>query len=306
MILAAGLSPAWQQVMWFDRFLPGEVNRARAVRWCASGKVLNAARAMHHLGGPCKALTVVGGHHGVELCRDFAAVGIPGRWVETTASTRVCTTLIDSTQGTATELVENASPIREDELAAFAAAFAEEARAAAVVVLIGSLPAGTPTSFYRDLLAKATGRVLVDARGEELRLALAARPFLVKPNRGELSQTVGRPLPTEADVIEAMQEVNRLGATWVVVTDGAKPVHVATAGRVWRADPLACPVVNPIGCGDCLAGGIAWSLAHGGEPLEAIRLGLGAAADKVSRPLPGEVKRTRVDALASQVKFVPL
>ena len=57
-ILAAGLTPAWQQVLVFDAFTPGAVNRAREVHWCASGKVLNAARALHHLGGPARALTV--------------------------------------------------------------------------------------------------------------------------------------------------------------------------------------------------------------------------------------------------------
>ena len=61
MILVAGLTPAWQQVLRFERFTPGTVNRAAWVRWCASGKVLNAARAAHLLGGPVRALTVVGG-----------------------------------------------------------------------------------------------------------------------------------------------------------------------------------------------------------------------------------------------------
>ena len=40
MIVAAGLSPAWQQVMQFDTFQPGEVNRAREVFWYGSGKTL--------------------------------------------------------------------------------------------------------------------------------------------------------------------------------------------------------------------------------------------------------------------------
>jgi hypothetical protein len=35
MILAAGLTPAWQQIYVFDRFHPGEVNRAIGVGRCA-------------------------------------------------------------------------------------------------------------------------------------------------------------------------------------------------------------------------------------------------------------------------------
>lgn len=32
MIVAAGLTPAWQQIMRFEQFLPGEVNRAAEVQ----------------------------------------------------------------------------------------------------------------------------------------------------------------------------------------------------------------------------------------------------------------------------------
>ena len=50
MILAAGLTPAWQQILSFRRFIPGEVNRAEQSIWCGSGKVLNVGCALHHLG----------------------------------------------------------------------------------------------------------------------------------------------------------------------------------------------------------------------------------------------------------------
>ncbi len=191
MVLSAGLTPAWQQVLGFDAFIPGEVNRARQVHWCASGKVLNAARALHSLGGPCKALAPVGGMPGQEIRRDFARVGIAARWVETDRPTRVCTTILDTQRHTATELVPEAEPLTEEELDTFLAAYAEEAKTAAVVVLIGSLPPGTPASLYRDLLARTPGRTVLDARGQELLLALASKPFLIKPNRAEVSRTLG-------------------------------------------------------------------------------------------------------------------
>src|SRR5262245_62012322 len=120
MILAAGLSPASQQVLRFDSFTPAAVNRAAEVRWRASAKVTNAARALHHLGGPCKALTVIGGRAGEELRRDFAAIGIPSRWVETAAPTRICTTIVDSARHSSTELVENAHTLTDTERDAFA------------------------------------------------------------------------------------------------------------------------------------------------------------------------------------------
>lgn len=306
MILSAGLTPAWQQVLLFRAFVPGEVNRARAVHWCASGKVLNAARALHHLGAPCKALTVVGGTSGVEIRRDCEQLGLAARWIETAAPTRVCTTILDDSRRSATELVPNAEELRDSERSRFLDAYAEEAAAAAIVILIGSLPAGTSTSLYRELCALTPGKVILDARGPELLEALSCKPFVVKPNRDELGRTLGRTLASDAELFDAMRELNERGAEWVVITDGRRPVHVRSRTALHRLQPLEREVLNPIGCGDCMAGALAAALYRSLDPLEAVRYGLAAAADKVGRLLPGEVERTAVEALAGAIEVTRL
>lgn len=301
MILSAGLTPAWQQVLVFDHFTLGDVNRARQVVWNASGKVLNANRAAHLLGGPARALTVVGGSPGQAIQKDCSRHGLAVGFVEAATPTRICTTIVESDRNQATELVPNAAELTEAERQAFLDAWPGEAADAQVVLLIGSLPAGTPTTFYRTLMEQTRATVLLDARGPELLAALAARPLLVKPNRAELAQTVGRPLTDEGDVWIAMRELNERGAAWVVITEGSRPVRVSTARECYVLTPPVVPVVNPIGCGDCLAAGIAWALAHGREPLEAIRFGLATAGDKVGRLLPGVVDPVNVAALLPRV-----
>ena len=79
MNLSAGLTPAWQQILVFDRLSPGEVNRAREAVWCGSGKVLNVGLAVHHLGGPSLTLAPLGGPPLLEIEREFAAMGVPRR-----------------------------------------------------------------------------------------------------------------------------------------------------------------------------------------------------------------------------------
>jgi len=80
-ILSAGLTPAWQQALVFDRFNVGEVNRASEVAWSASGKVFNAAIGVHSLGGPSRVLATVGGPALPSIEADFARLGIPHRWI---------------------------------------------------------------------------------------------------------------------------------------------------------------------------------------------------------------------------------
>ncbi len=287
MILSAGLTPAWQQILVFDQVRWGEVNRAHEAVWCGSGKVLNAGMAALRLGGPSLTLAPLGGLPLVEIDREFAELGVPRRWIETRAATRVCTTILERNTVRITELVENGRPLNESEYRAFRGAYAEEAARAEVVVLIGSLPGGAPASLYRDLVACTRCPMVLDFRGDGLLSVLDRKPYVVKPNREELGLTVGRLLDDDASLLAAMRELNRLGAQWVVVTQGAKTVWLSSAERAYRlAPPRIAEVVNPIGCGDSLAAGIAWATRRGDSIVDAVRFGIGAACDNLGRLLP--------------------
>ncbi|MGQ0633752.1 MAG: 1-phosphofructokinase family hexose kinase [Planctomycetaceae bacterium] len=387
MIVAAGLSPAWQQIVLLDRLHVGEVNRAREIHWCASGKVLNAGLALHALapplskGGPgrvahltnspheacvpslpplrgkgwgwgaspgatgstpentptpdpspvegegrgscvdinaasgegseiafsphvlaARTLALVGGATGEAIRGEFEALGVDARWVVSRSATRVCTTILDRGGGTTTELVENAGPILPAELAAFRDAYREEARGANVALLIGSLPAGAPDALYGELLAETKCPAIVDAQGAVLLAALAARPYVVKPNRKELGSTMGCDVSTDAGLHAAMREMNRLGATWVVVTQGKECVWIASANRLYTIEPPRIEPVNPIGSGDCLAAGIALALARGRDVPEAVAYGVAAAAENARQLLPARLDRQIVEAMQRAIK----
>jgi tagatose 6-phosphate kinase len=279
-ILTAGLTPAWQQVVVFDVFRYGEVNRAREVHWFTSGKVFNAAIAAHRLGGPAIALAPVGGPPLEQIRQDLGQVGLATRLVVTESPTRVCTTIIDRGAQKITELVENGLPMSPGELAAFCDAYAEEAARAEVAVLIGSLPAGTPASFYRKLVERTPCPAVLDFRGEGLLACLDLKPYVVKPNREELAQTMGRPLADDGELREAMHALNRRGAQWVVVSQGAGPVWITSEKVAWRVYPIPLrpeEIVNPIGCGDAVTAAIACATREGRELLDGVRLGLAAA-----------------------------
>ena len=286
MIVAAGLTPAWQQILVFDRMRTGHVNRAKTAVWCGSGKVLNVGAALHHLGAESLTLCPVGGTTGQQIRDNFAERGIPARWLATSAPTRVCTTILDEETGTTTELVENSAPLSETELDEYVVAFSEEARAASVVVLSGSLPRGTPTDYYRRLLERTSAKVILDMRGRELIECLPQRPFLAKPNREELAVTIGRPLESDDDVIAAMSELRTLGAEWVVVSNGPAPLLALGPGGLHRIEPPRVHVINPIGCGDALCAGLALRIDQQWPVLDALREAVANASKRASELLP--------------------
>jgi len=150
-------------------------------------------------------------------------------------------------------------------------------------------------------MASAPSRVVLDARGPELLEALPLRPFCVKPNREELGKTYGRVLATDSELHEAMRETVRRGAEWVVVSAGKDRLWAMSSGGLWGLRPARVPTVNPIGCGDCLAAGIAWAADQGETMVEAIRFGMGAAAENARQLLPSRLNLQEVRRRAQEV-----
>ncbi len=371
-LLIGGLSPAWQQIVELERLAVGEVNRAQAVHWQASGKVLNVAAALgvllnlrtpHIPGsdqqkvplgqGPPSPTVVcpVGGAIGELLQRDADQCihrrHVTVRWVPIKAPTRVCTTLLDR-QGQVTELVENASELSAEDVQSFRRAWEQSWQTACVAVLTGSLPIGTKSSFYQELIAdqeSPPAATVLDLRGPELVHASTERPTLVKPNRNELMQTVGRTLSDESALLAAIEQLHRWGAQGVLVSDGPRPAWLSwraaadgtsvvfnqqhsadhppkqpfaerelmpstdtsselPAGR-WLLKPPVVQAINPIGCGDCLTAGVALGLARGLGLVEAVRLGLGAAAANAETLRPAEFTAARAKELSGRVQVEP-
>jgi tagatose 6-phosphate kinase len=312
MILSAGLSPARQMILTFPRLSVGEVNRASQVHRCASGKVLNVARAVAALGGSGHVLCTAGGAAGESLRAEFEQDRIGATWIETHSQTRTCTTLLDESAPAGrrvTELVENAQPITPQERDAFVAEFGRLESSADLVIFTGSLPPvpgeGDLVSSFATLLDRMHGAIL-DIRGAELKRALPHRPLLVKPNRQELAATLGRTLPDETAVRAGMQELAAAGAGWVLVTDGPRPALLSNGDSEWRiVPPVVESVVNPIGCGDCLAAGIAVAVADGTEMVDAVQFGMAASIENLRHVLPARLRLEVVRSLVNDVLITP-
>jgi len=286
-IVAAGLTPAWQRIMVFDRVVPGEVNRAERTLECISGKVTNTAVAARFLGGDVTAVMPIGPNVRESVTREMAGLNLACEFIATAAPTRTCVTVIERASGRVTELVEESATLSPSESADFADRLRKCWSKAGILVFSGSLPHGMPPETYRDLLSQCPIPFIADFRGPGLIAVLPLRPLLVKPNRAELEATLGREFRDDRELISGMQDLCRRGAVWTLVSQGSASVWLASESEVYRFDPPAPEaVVNPIGCGDALAGALAWAVQAGFSLPDAVRLGVAAAQDNLRALLP--------------------
>jgi len=285
--------------MVFDHVLPDGVNRATAVHDYASGKSVNVARVLHALGENAVAVGFAGGARGEALLRDLDVAGIRHEFVRVDAETRQCVTVIDRAAGTATELVEESKPVRPDDWDRLARAFDQLIPRAEGCVLSGSLPPGAPPDFYLSCLRRLPPKipVVVDARGEPMRLALRRGRFVAKMNRDELTATVGSAIDSDARMLEAARQVMPDGGS-VVITAGRGRVVAFDAGRAWRIVPPTVQAISAVGSGDAFAAGLVSALVAGQSLPEACALGAACGAANAMTELaghlsPGDVKRLR-------------
>jgi 1-phosphofructokinase len=104
--------------------------------------------------------------------------------------------------------------------------------------------------------ARAAGvRVAVDASGAALAAAVDGGADLVKPNRDELAELVGRRIDSVKDAIAAGREIRaRTGGT-VLVSLGADGALLLTETGGWHAVSPAITPLNTTGAGDALLAG---------------------------------------------------
>src|SRR5439155_3913058 len=115
-------------------------------------------------------------------------------------------------------------------------------------------------------------KVVLDAKGEPLKLALASQPTVVKPNRGELEDTVGATIDSDDSLKDAMRKLIAAGPRWCVVTAGGGKTIVSDGQSFWQLSSPRVPVISPIGSGDSLAAGLTAAIVAGETVPQACRL----------------------------------
>ena len=90
-------------------------------------------------------------------------------------------------------------------------------------------------------------------------------------------------------------------------TQGSAPVWLCSQAETYRLDPPpADRVVNPIACGDGMAAAIAWGVREGREMVEAVQLGIAAAAENLAQLLPCRLDPANVRRRQREVRVEQL
>jgi tagatose 6-phosphate kinase len=270
-----------------EGFALDRVNRPTLTHTVAGGKGINVARVYQTLGGEAIATGFLGGINGRIVARALRQEQIADRFVVIRGETRVCIAIIDPDAVTQTEINESGPDVSARAVRALVRRVEGllSQQRFEFVVLSGSLPPGVPVTLYAELIEIARShqvRAVLDTSGPALRAGVAARPWLVKPNRTEMEGLVGYPLADSAALLAAAGELHcAQGITMVALTLGDEGALLLAGDGTWRATPPSIRFVSAVASGDSFVAALLWAWQYGaqpGNPEGALRLATGAGA----------------------------
>ncbi|MBV5291626.1 MAG: hexose kinase [Curvibacter lanceolatus] len=323
-LITITLNPAIDQTVRLSRLEPGAVHRALGEQTEAGGKGIGVAAVLAALGRPVTASGWLGADNDAVFRTAFASHGIADALVRLPGATRTNIKLAVAERGDSTDINLPGLSLPPEALQA-AEQQLQQTLAATLAPgdwceLAGSLPPGTDVALWERLarwLASRGAQLVIDTGGAVLGQLLArlsdpalgpvVAPAFIKPNRAELEELVGQPLPDARAVADAAQALaQRYGVQQMVVSLGAEGAVMVNAQGRWQAAAPAVPVATTVGAGDALVAGTLAALMDGQAMPAAGVFGMACAAARIQRIAPGLPPLQEVRELASRIHTTPI
>ncbi len=113
-----------------------------------------------------------------------------------------------------------------------------------------------------------------------MKLGVAAKPYLIKPNRYELQLMAGKPLPTLQDIRDAAMQYIDMGVQIVAVSLGEQGAMITDGHETLFAPKLDIAVKSTVGAGDSMIAGLTAGLLGDNDLRECFRMGVACATAK--------------------------
>lgn len=299
MIYTVTLNPSIDYVVHLDSFVDGITNRTTGEEYYFGGKGINVSNVLAELDLDSTALGFVAGFTGEAIEQGVRNVRITTDFIHLREGISRINVKIKA--GEETE-INGQGPRIDDAALAQLMERIDSITDGDTIIISGSVPNTMPDDIYERMLERLQGRdvrIVVDATKKLLVNALKYRPFLIKPNRQEISEIFGVEVKTEADTERYARELQKLGAQNVLVSLGGEGAMLIDADGVKHKEgTLPGKVVNTVGSGDSMVAGFVagWELKQD----YGYALKLGSACGNATAFLPGLATREKIDELLQQ------
>jgi 6-phosphofructokinase 2 len=281
--------------------------RAKEVIRAAGGNGINVSRVAARLQHETVAMGFIGGRSGEEIEDLLKAEGVRTWFTQHAEATRTNAIIQDD----ASQQIRVSGPgatVTQNEVECLISNIMD-LRKPDFLVISGGLLKGMPHDFYIALTRYAVRdgvRVAADADGEELKSAVKAGVYLIKPNHYELERLTGIEVKTHHDAVKAARKVLQQGVEVVVCSIGSQGAILVTREEAWKAVPPKVKVDSAVGAGDSLLAGVLVAKAEEKSWDEVLRLGVACGTATAMSPGTDLCYVKDIETILPQVELEPL
>jgi 1-phosphofructokinase family hexose kinase len=280
------LNPALDVTYHVSKLIPEQKSRSDAARHDPGGNGINIGRALKRMHIEAHTFCIVAGDVG-ELLKRLLEQQLANVYYEhVDGETRINSTIIEMDTNTQYQVTDAGTEIAQSQLNRVIEDFVQ-LTADGYGIITGSCQPKIPNTLYAELVERINdhgGKAVIDSHGDTLRLAINAKPFLIKPNRYELEMIINRELPTIQHIADEARHIQKQGVENVCVSLGDQGALLVSRDNSYYAQALDVPVNTTVGAGDSMVAGLiaGFSLGEGSEG--ALRHGIACGAGTVMHP----------------------
>lgn len=294
MIYTVTFSPSIDYVVRLSSMRFNVTNRTDSEEYYFGGKGINVSQVLAQLDLDSTALGFIAGFTGDAIEKGIRDMGVRTEFIRLSEGNSRINIKIKA--GAETEINAQGPDIPPEALDALMRQI-DRVQSGDILVLAGSVPRSMPDDIYEKILERIDGRnimIVVDATRKLLVNSLKYHPFLIKPNRLELSEIFNAEVETQADVEKYAGKLREMGARNVIVSLGRKGAYLLDEnGESHSYGTAKGTAVNTVGAGDSMVAGFLAGYLKTHDYDYALKLG--SACGSATSFLPGLATRAKIE-----------
>ena len=306
MIITVTLNPSIDRTLEVPDMGVGRLLKGRVRASVPAGKGVNLSNILAILGA---ASTVTGfvGRSQMALFKELERQTknlVKCEMVEIRGDTRISTTIIDPKRKGETHIREFGPAIRTDEKKALERKLSQVVKKGDLVVFGGS-PAQNfsqrDLGRLLDIVIRKKGRAAIDASAKELKTGLAKGVSLIKPNREELEELLGKRLRSIKQIVSEGKKLLKQ-CDKIIVSLGRQGALLLAGELALFAGAPRINAINSVGAGDALLAGYLGARDAGKSEEEALRQAVACGSASAAAVRAGWISRKQARELARSVR----
>jgi 1-phosphofructokinase len=300
MIYTVTLNPSIDYVVRLDGLTTGITNRTTSEEYYFGGKGINVSCVLAELDLDSTALGFIAGFTGDAIEDGIRNDRITTDFIKLGGG--ISRINIKIKAGEETEINGQGPHITDEELNRLIEKL-DRIQDGDTLILAGSIPNTLPDDVYERMLERLKDRkirIVVDATKKLLVNSLKYKPFLIKPNRQEISEIFDVEVESEEDTEKYARKLMEMGAQNVLISlggDGA--MLIDEFGNVHKMGVVKEKVINTVGSGDSMVAGFV--AGYEKEKSYPYALKLGSACGNATAFLPGLATKEKIKDILNKL-----